>query len=78
MKKLPEIQQSFNNKMNKKHSKSQPFWNPELQFLWTKSCKAEKVYLNFKVKHNDDFPSKTFLRLNFKNAQLNFDKKYRS
>jgi hypothetical protein len=47
------------------------------KFYGFKSCKSEKEYLRFKVQVNADFPMKNTLRLHFKTAQKNFDKKYR-
>ena len=77
MSKLPDIPRSDFNKQNRKFRKCKPFWNEDLESFWSTSCKAEKSYLNFKVNSNLDFPRKNILRLNFKNAQKDFDKKYR-
>ena len=41
------------------------------------SCICEKAYLDFRVHSNQDLRNKNILRLNFKNAQKNFDKKFR-
>ena len=48
-----------------------------MESLWSRSCNSEKTYLKFKVNSNLDFPRKNLLRLIFKNAQRDFDKKYR-
>ena len=64
-------------KQNRKFRKGKPFWNQELEQLWTNACKSEKAYLNFKIKNNSDFPIKNMLRLQFKSMQKHFDKKYR-
>ena len=77
MDKLPDIPRSVKRKLNKKFNKSKPFWNAELENLWSNSCKAEKMYLSFKVKNRTDFQLKNNLRTNFKTAQKVFDKKYR-
>ena len=74
---LADIPQSNLKKQNRKFRKSKPFWNQELEQLWSNSCKAEKTYLNFKVNTNADFPQKNMLRLEFKSIQKLFDKKYR-
>ena len=55
MSKLPDIPRSNSKKQNRKFRKSKPFWNDELEQLGSKSCKAEKMYLNFKVRNNADF-----------------------
>lgn len=77
MKKLPDLPRSKFKKQNKKFKKSNPFWNEELQMLWSKSCAAEKNYLKFRVQSGRDFRHKNNLRLIFKEAQSLFDKKYR-
>ena len=58
MNKLPDIPRSSCKKLNRKFRKSKPFWNQELEQLWSSSCQAEKSYLHFKVKTNLDFPIK--------------------
>ena len=45
--------------------------------MWNNCCKAEKAYLKFKVQCNADFRYKNNLRINFKEDQKIFDKKYR-
>ena len=75
--KLPTIVSSGCNKQNKKFNKGKPFWNEELQALWNLSCKAEKLYLGFKVRVPADSPVKNRLRLQFKGHQKTFDKRYR-
>ena len=77
MNKLPDIFRSVNKKLNRKFRKGKPFWNQELEQLWINSCKAEKAYLNFKIKNNSDFPIKNMLRLQFKTMQKHFNKKHR-
>ena len=77
MSNLPDIPCSRNKKQNRKFRKSKPFWNEELESLWAKSCQAEKCYLQFKVIQNEDYPRKNLLRLNFRDTQKHFDKKYR-
>ena len=74
---LPTIPSSKLKKQNKKFRKSQPFWNSELEIMWKNSCSCEKAYLDFRVHSNQDFAIKNILRLNFKTAQKNFDKKFR-
>ena len=75
--KLPDIPHSTYKKQNRKFRKSKPFWNAELETLWVNSCKAEKNYLRFKVQSPQDSRYKNILRLDFKNAQSFFDKKFR-
>ena len=77
MNKLPDIPRSSSKKLNRKFRKSKPFWNQELEQLWSCSCQAEKSYLHFKVQTNTDFPIKNILRLEFKGKQQHFDKKFR-
>ena len=73
---LPDIPTSTFKKQNKKFRKSKSFWNPELETLWSQTCNAEKQYLNFKVCSNSDFVWKNKLRIDFKNIQKHFDKKF--
>ena len=75
--KLPNVPKSKNNKQNKLFRKSQPFWNSDLEELWRTTCQVEKNFLNFKVKTHADNHFKSQLRLEFKNAQKVFDKKFR-
>ena len=49
MSSLPELPSSSFKKQRRKFKKSNKFWNDELESLWLESCKAEKIYLNFKV-----------------------------
>ena len=74
---LPDIPQSNDNKMNRNFRKGKAFWNNELEYLWAVSCNFEKKYLKFKVKTRADQKTKSVLRLDFKDAQNTFDKKYR-
>ena len=74
---LPDIPASNSKKQNRKFKKSKSFWNPELEKLWSDACRAEKQYLNFKVRSNLDYAMKNQLRTNFKFLQKHFDKKYR-
>ena len=50
MNKLPDLPPSNCRKQNRKFRKGKPFWNQELEKLWTNACKAEKAYLDFKIK----------------------------
>ena len=75
--KLPNVPQSKNRKQKKLFRKSQPFWNQDLEELWKSTCQVEKNFLNFKVKTHADNHIKCQLRLEFKNAQKVFDKKFR-
>ena len=77
MHKLPDLPRSNFKKQKQKFRKSKPFWNEELETLWNNCCKAEKSYLKFKVQNNADFRHKNNLRINFKENQKIFDKKYR-
>ena len=77
MNNLPDKPSSTFKKQKRKFRKSKPFWNDELENLWSISCKSEKTYVNFRVNTNAEFPHKNMLRLDFKTAQKNFDKKYR-
>ena len=52
MNRLPDIPSSTMKKQNRKFKKSKPFWNKELEILWSNCCKAEKVYLRFKVQNS--------------------------
>ena len=74
---LPDVPVSNLKKQKRKFRKGKSFWNPELENLWSETCKAEKQYLNFKVHSNLDYPFKNQLRTNFKTLQKQFDKKYR-
>ena len=77
MEKLPEIPKSSNKKQSKKINKGKSFWNEELRDLWNDACRTEKNYLKFKVSTFADKILKGKLRLEFKNAQKRFDKRYR-
>ena len=74
---LPNIPSSNCKKMNKKFKKGHKFWNNELANLWSLTCQAERAYTSFKVSQNADLYHKNNLRQTFKNAQSNFDKKFR-
>ena len=74
---LPNIPSSNCKKMNKKLRKGHKFWNNELANLWSIACQAEKAYTSFKVSTNADLYYKNDLRQTFKNAQSNFDRKFR-
>jgi hypothetical protein len=77
LKTLPEMPRSGSKKSNSKFSKSTSFWNDELANLWLCVCANEKAYLAFKVRNNSDIFKKSQLRDNFKNAQKDYDKKFR-
>ena len=70
---LPDLPTSNSKKQNQKFRKSKSFWNPELENLWSQTCSAEKLYLDFKVQSNRDFPWKNKLRTDFKIVQKHFD-----
>ena len=59
--------------------KAAPFWNPELQALWQERSNRENVYTAYKcdVKMPDQRLEKSRLLNDFKNAQKDFDIKYR-
>ena len=75
--KIPCLPTSNNKKQNRLFRKSQPFWNPDLEELWKSTCRMEKNFVTFKVKSNNDLQTKSQLRLDFKNAQKIFDRKFR-
>ena len=77
IKSLPDLRLSISNKNNRKVKKAKSFWNPELESLWSYSCKMEKTYVNFKAHSRTEHQRKNVLRLEFKNAQSRFDKSYR-
>ena len=77
MSKLPDLPTSKNKKNNRHFKKSQPFWNDELRSIWREVCRTEREYLQFKVTENGQLLQKQILRLNFKNYQKLFDKKFR-
>ena len=43
MSNLPDIPKSNFKKENRKFRKCKPFWNQELEELWSTSCKADKL-----------------------------------
>ena len=51
--------------------RKKPFWNSELQTLWTEVCRTEQIYV--KARGNEVQNAKQ----SFKNAQHMFDKTYR-
>ena len=75
---LPTIPNAYGKKLKKSYRKSQPFWNEELENLWFAACQAEKLYLNFKPYTYYDQLIKSNLRINFKTAQKEFDKRFRA
>ena len=75
--KIPCLPTSNNKKQNRLFRKSQPFWNPDLEELWKSTCRMEKNFVTFKVKSNNDLQTKSQLRLDYKNAQKIFDRKFR-
>ena len=77
MNNLPAVSRSSFKNQNRKFRKSKPFWNLELETLWSKSCAAESNYLRFKVRCREDFRYKNHLRYLFKSSQNFFDKKFR-
>ena len=74
---LPDMPTSSDKKQNRRFNKCKSFWNDELEALWLRSCNFERMYLKFKVQSHADLPAKRLLRLQFKDAQHVFDKKYR-
>ena len=74
---LPVISRSGVKKDNSKLRKSASFWNAELANLWSNLCANEKFYTKFKVQNRLDFIKKSQLRENYKNAQKQYDKRYR-
>ena len=74
MSNLPLIPIANGKKLKRSYRKSQPFWNEELENLWFAACQAEKIYVNFKPRNNNEQKTKSNLRHNFKNAQKEFDK----
>ena len=75
--KLPNVHYSNNKKLNVKFRKGKEFWNPELQQLWRESCRLEKQFINFKAVSQNDLYVKNLFRLDFKQAQKTFDKRFR-
>ena len=59
MSRLPDDPLSNYKKQNRKFRKSKPFWNAELETLWSQSCAAENNYLRFKVRCREDFVKTT-------------------
>ena len=74
---IPSVPTSNIKKQKQLFRKSQPFWNADLAELWKAACQAEKIFTSFKVQISSDFQVKAQLRLEFKNAQKIFDKKFR-
>ena len=74
---LPNLPSSNFKNQNKLFKKSQPFWNDNLKLAWNNVCKAEKEYLNYNAKINNNMEHKAHLRTLFKNAQRTFDSKFR-
>ena len=77
--KLPNIPSAESKKGQRSLRKAAPFWNSELQQLWTTRCNAEKEYLAFKCNNKIMYHRvyKDKLRNFFKIAQNNFDNKFR-
>ena len=74
---LPDLPVSNNKNQNKLFRKSQPFWNENLKIAWFNVCKAEKEYLLYNARLNNNPQQKACLRDIYKNAQRCFDSKYR-
>ena len=74
---LPNLPSSNFKNQNKLFKKSQPFWNDNLKLAWNNVCKAEKEYLNYNAKINNNMEYKAHLRTLYKNAQRTFDSKFR-
>ena len=74
---LPDLPSANCKKQNKLFKKSQPFWNDNLKVAWSNVCKAEKEYLNFNARTNNNQAQKAHLRKLFKHAQKTFDNKFR-
>ena len=77
MDKLPPLSKSNNKGLNRSYRKSQPFWNDDLAGFWFSACQAEKKYSLFKVKTAGDRQIKNHLLQLYREAQKNFDRKFR-
>ena len=74
---LPDLPLSNNKNQNKLFKKSQPFWNENLKTAWSKVCNAEKDYLHYNARLNNNLMQKNHLRMIYKDAQRSFDSKFR-
>ena len=77
MSKLPDLPNSSSKKGRRLKRKSHSFWNQELEQLWSVRCEKENLYSNFVCRSRNDNVQKNILNGEFKEAQRNFDKKFR-
>ena len=74
---LPTLPAGGNKKERSLLRQSQPYWSEELASLWKEARTAEKCWIEFKVKCNEDIGRKNSLRENFKWKQKLFDSTFR-
>ena len=74
--KLPTLK-TGNKKVNRGRIKKQPFWNAELEGLWTDRCMKERVFSKFKCRKPSDKYHKNVLKVEYRESQKLFDKTFR-